>query len=157
MQTYLMTDGWLFKIGKSTDPIKRLNSLRTANPRIELVCFGEGISESELHNIFKEKRIKREWFNLSEKDIRHAKSLIKNNLLSIKEISSLKAKGERNKSYSKYVINFGKYKGRTITTMKSEAERNYIEWYIADVFNKKKSKERTLRDKSFAWWYFQIK
>lgn len=70
-QTYLITDGKFYKIGQSKNPKNRLSQLALSNPSLSLVCFGTGISEKSLHLKFKEKLIKKEWFELSKKDVEY--------------------------------------------------------------------------------------
>lgn len=68
-QTYLAYDGNYYKIGKSVNSKKRIENCKTSNPKIKLLGFGYGISESELHLRFKEKRVDREWFNLENNEV----------------------------------------------------------------------------------------
>lgn len=75
-QTYLAFDGVSYKIGQSIDAVARIEQHRTSNPKIRLLSFGYGISEKELHSIFEEKRIVREWFLLSTEDVVNATELI---------------------------------------------------------------------------------
>ena len=74
--TYLIFDGRLYKIGKSKDPIKRLKSLRTSNPFVEMVCYGSGVSEKYLHELLFRDRVKLEWFQLDEAKLATVKRLI---------------------------------------------------------------------------------
>lgn len=74
--TYVMKDrSGLFKIGKSEDVRRRIKKLSVGNSSIELVCEINRDVESELHKCFKSKRVRGEWFSLSNDDI----SLIKEN------------------------------------------------------------------------------
>lgn len=70
-QTYLAYDGINYKIGTSIDSEKRINNCKTANPNIELLAYGYGIREKALHNLYEEKRVDREWFNLDNKDVNY--------------------------------------------------------------------------------------
>ena len=75
---YLMHDtrNGYYKIGMSKEPQYRERTLQSEKPSIELVCTKELPSrdiarafESALHNVFAEKRIRGEWFELSEYDV----------------------------------------------------------------------------------------
>ena len=66
---YLFKSQNIYKIGKAIDVKKRYETLLTGNPYLEIVCFGDGVKEKELHNYFSNKKIKNEWFNLDEKDV----------------------------------------------------------------------------------------
>jgi hypothetical protein len=65
----------LYKIGLTTRSIHtRFNSLKTANPSINLFKYYEEVidlyeKERELHNLFSKKRIDGEWFELNESDL----------------------------------------------------------------------------------------
>lgn len=71
-QTYLMTDGntGYTKIGRSYDPHKRETTLQSEKPTKSLLAISEDNCENELHEKYAKKRIRGEWFNLSEKDIK---------------------------------------------------------------------------------------
>lgn len=69
-----------FKIGKSIDPAKRLAQFQIGSPdtvRFEVVIATGRMSEleSNLHAQFKDKRIRGEWFMLSDEDVNFIKSL----------------------------------------------------------------------------------
>jgi hypothetical protein len=64
-----MTDGRLFKIGKSINVKSRLNQIKTGNPFIKLIDYSNNISEELLHDCFKNERIKGEWFELNQNDV----------------------------------------------------------------------------------------
>ena len=79
---YLITDGNYYKIGVSTDPESRLKSLQTGNPnKLEIVnTYNVSSSdmyemETTLHNMFKDKRVLNEWFDLEYSDIEDIKTL----------------------------------------------------------------------------------
>jgi hypothetical protein len=65
--TYLMYDGNFYKIGKSKDPEKRLRQIKTGNPACELICFSNRITELELHVLYANSNVGREWFDFKEK------------------------------------------------------------------------------------------
>ena len=70
-KTYLMKDSLLkcVKIGKSIDVLKRERTLEAQNPNISLFAVCENDVESELHQIYREHRVRGEWFNLNKKQI----------------------------------------------------------------------------------------
>jgi len=76
--TYLMTDGALYKIGQSVNPEQRLKQIKTGNPFCELICFGDKVSEQQLHVYFFKRRISGEWFSLEAKQIEEIKNLLAN-------------------------------------------------------------------------------
>lgn len=66
-----------YKIGRSLNPEYRERTLQAEAPEIGLEFVSPltpSILEGRLHNIFKEKRIRGEWFSLSEKDVEYIKS-----------------------------------------------------------------------------------
>ena len=115
MFTYLMYDGRYYKIGKSNNPIKRLKTLRTANPTVKLICFGKKKSESTLHLMFKRYLVGGEWFDLP----RRAVTWIEYNIGDQKHLKIKEDRKRRfvrpNIDYENYVIDFGKYKRIKIT------------------------------------------
>ena len=70
-EIYVMQQGDadLIKIGKSTNPLRRLSQIRTSNPSVKLVysamCLVSHKVEKHTHNIFSHKRFDREWFNMN--------------------------------------------------------------------------------------------
>ena len=69
-----------YKIGKSQSPEDRLNLFEVKFPiDFEIVhryfVSGYDQEENRLHKLFSEKRIKQEWFNLSEDDVEYICSL----------------------------------------------------------------------------------
>ena len=71
----------LYKIGlTSTDVTKRFKGLRTSNPDIELLCHFKNddvvLTESWLHNLYKDKRVSGEWFDLNETDLERIKEIL---------------------------------------------------------------------------------
>lgn len=69
---YLLT-GWdnYTKIGRTSDLKSRVKAHSTSNPGAKLLFAiqGDGKTEGKLHNHFKDKRIKLEWFDLTENDL----------------------------------------------------------------------------------------
>lgn len=81
---YLMLDrrNNLVKIGKSIDPVYREITLQSEVPEIELFFYsqilGDNIDERYFHKIFKEKRVRGEWFSLDENDVDFIKNSFQN-------------------------------------------------------------------------------
>ena len=70
-KTYLIKDNVtnLYKIGKATDPEKRVNALKVANTNIELYAVCEENVEYILHKAYRDNQVSREWFRLSNLDV----------------------------------------------------------------------------------------
>ena len=74
-RTYVMKDAaGYYKIGKSVDPIFRQHQLKAGNITIDLCFYIEGDRELELHHIFENKKVEREWYNLNSKDLKFIKN-----------------------------------------------------------------------------------
>lgn len=142
--TYLLKSKGEYKIGKSVDPEKRLRQLQTGNTDVRLIAYGEGMTEKALHNKFAERRTKGEWFKLKVGDVETIIRLLKNDY-QIKEDS-----GNYDKKLA-YVINFGMFKGRIISTMTSTRELSYMSWFIQNTGNKKSKIA-----KIFRWWLLEM-
>lgn len=76
---YVMLD-WhtgYHKIGRSKSPFDRERTLQSEKPTIELLFYFEATEdvETKLHNIFDNKRVRGEWFNLTDEDIQYIKQL----------------------------------------------------------------------------------
>lgn len=71
LKTYLMTDSntGYTKIGKSKNPGKREKTLQSEKPTITLKLVCDQMVEGKLHKEYAEKRIRGEWFDLTESDI----------------------------------------------------------------------------------------
>ena len=67
-KTYIMldTNTNLYKIGKSVQPKVREKTLQSEKPSIELLYVANDNIESTLHNIYKQHRVRGEWFNLTK-------------------------------------------------------------------------------------------
>jgi hypothetical protein len=65
-----------YKIGKSINPIHREKTLQSEKPTIELIHSFKAYDYDEkiLHNKYKDKRIRGEWFNLDQYDIDYIKN-----------------------------------------------------------------------------------
>ena len=72
-KTYILFDNAanLYKIGRATDVEKRLSTLAVANPSLSLTLVINANVENSLHKEYANKRVKSEWFKLSEEDIRN--------------------------------------------------------------------------------------
>lgn len=75
-KTYLIRDTFrgYYKIGKSKDPKVREGTLQAEVPTIELLYVIQDDIELYLHRKFNSKRIRGEWFELSEADVNYIKS-----------------------------------------------------------------------------------
>lgn len=116
MKTYLAYDNNYYKIGRSNNPEKRVEDLKTANPAIRLLCYGEGDKEMFLHKRYDSCRVAREWFDLSEEQVREIKETIGENLNRFTEF--------------KKVIDFGKYRGLQLAELTSNYHKDYMRWYV---------------------------
>lgn len=76
---YLMVDEHtnFTKIGIAKNPKAREDTLQGKMPLLKMVWHTVGTRDDEatLHDIFKDKRVRGEWFNLSDDDITYIKSL----------------------------------------------------------------------------------
>ena len=62
----------LYKIGRSINPVFREKTLQSQEPDIQSIFIsGRTLKskEKELHTLFKDKRIRGEWFRLTEQDV----------------------------------------------------------------------------------------
>lgn len=72
-KTYLMRNnrnGYI-KIGRSVKPQFREKTLQSEEPDIELLAVTDRDCEKQLHKKYKDKRVRGEWFDLSEDDIKY--------------------------------------------------------------------------------------
>ena len=72
-KTYLIKDQrtGLYKIGKSKNPKLREKTLQGENPLCEIVKTWDKDIEKYLHDNYKNQRIRGEWFNLSEIQVKY--------------------------------------------------------------------------------------
>ena len=72
-KTYLMKDKntGFYKIGKSTNPKFREQTLQSEKPTIKMVKIWEKDIEKELHSLYKSFRVRGEWFNLSNIQLKY--------------------------------------------------------------------------------------
>ncbi len=75
---YLVTDGNLFKIGRSSNPERRLADLASGNPSFELLGYSAELTENDLHFEFDARRVGGEWFCLEPYEVENI--LIRMNL-----------------------------------------------------------------------------
>lgn len=80
---YIMFDSntGYFKLGRSKNPAYRERTLQSEKPTISIVYFSKAEIdiEKQLHEKYKQKRIRGEWFSLTVKDVEEIKSIIKIN------------------------------------------------------------------------------
>lgn len=70
IKTYVLTDkSGLYKIGRSEEPFKRLSQLACGNTTARICCVIDSNIETKLHQKFKAKRVKGEWFKLNKEDL----------------------------------------------------------------------------------------
>jgi|SRR6185437_2758904 len=69
--TYIIKSGDYYKIGMTSDWLQRAESYNTHNPNWELIEIIQGDYEHQLHHIFRNYRVKFEWFKfpINWKDI----------------------------------------------------------------------------------------
>ncbi len=77
---YIITDTYgNYKIGKTGNPLSRLLSLQLGLPYFEIVhyiyCRNMHDREKELHERYKDKKIRNEWFKLTAEDIEYIKTI----------------------------------------------------------------------------------
>lgn len=76
---YVMKDNHTghYKIGRSKNPVKREATLLSQKSSIELLFFFEGTINQEkmLHEIFQDKWVRGEWFELTEEDLQSIKKI----------------------------------------------------------------------------------
>lgn len=129
MKTYLMKDGisGLFKIGKSKDPIKRLNQLRTGNPNLSMVCFGMGTTEAELHKKFSSCRVYGEFFRLDSNQVDNIHKLI---VEDVNKDTYLKTFLNSVNTLD-YEIPLGKFSGYKLIDLITRDAIEYLDWFVA--------------------------
>ena len=83
MFTYVLKDhlSGLTKIGKTKDLEKRLSTMSTSNLNISYILAEELDIERELQLLFKDKKIKKEWFDLSLDDINGIKEIFNKKII----------------------------------------------------------------------------
>lgn len=112
----MLYDGVRYKIGKTINVEQRVRSLKTANPNIILIAYGEGNNESFLHDKYALYRYVREWFNLERKHVQEIIVFFKTEQVVFRDV--------------KTIITFGKYKGLQLSELLYEYHVKYMKWYL---------------------------
>lgn len=74
--TYVMSDAsGLYKIGKTTDTLKRYSTIKIGNPTVKLELVVKGDFEAILHKKFSHKNRTGEWFALDKNDLKFIEAL----------------------------------------------------------------------------------
>lgn len=78
---YVFEQCGFYKIGYSYNPHKRLENIKCASPNetrlvLSFPIHNVKIVEKELHNRFKDKRIRGEWFELSDGDLQDITNIL---------------------------------------------------------------------------------
>ena len=157
--TYLMFDGVLYKIGKSINPENRFKQIKTSNPNVRLICYGNAVTEKYMHDRYYRSRVKGEWFKLNEEQLKNAIRLIKNgennSLLNYDATVQKMIEGSMKSDNlsEKYIIEFGKYKGTPIKDMVSEEQYKYCKWIYEKMRQEmtRGEKKRSRKYKAFHW------
>jgi hypothetical protein len=118
--TYLISDGTYYKIGKSMNPFRRLQQLKTANPLCELIAYTKKYTEKQLHKKFRRWKLDREWYNLPQYEVQ-------NLIIEMTEPKKKKSVIEiKNIQLQEYLIPYGDYKGRKLCSMLGVDEIRYL-------------------------------
>ena len=72
-KTYLMKDTTnnFYKIGYSTNPEQRESTLQSEKPTIKMVKVWDKFIEKELHEKYKDQRVRGEWFKLTPTQVKY--------------------------------------------------------------------------------------
>jgi hypothetical protein len=133
--TYIAHDGRYYKIGESEHPEQRMKELRTGNPSVKLLFYGDAETEKYLHNLFYHKRVAGEWFRLKKRELALCKMLVTNPNIEFKyrlQIDTIRAYSESLKAMHQYKIPFGKYKGLDLKTV-YEKDMKYLIWVYGNL------------------------
>ena len=73
IKTYIIKDNTnnTYKIGRSKNPLKREKTLQSEKPNLKLIKIFENNIEKELHELYKDCRLRGEWFKLSKVQIEY--------------------------------------------------------------------------------------
>ena len=73
IKTYIIKDNTnnTYKIGRSKDPLKREKTLQSEKPNLKLIKIFENNIEKELHELYKDCRLRGEWFKLSKVQLQY--------------------------------------------------------------------------------------
>lgn len=99
-----MYDGRAYKIGKTNNLEKRVSSLKTGNPTIELLYFVRGDIENKTHIKYKESRLSGEWFNLTNSQLEDINNTFQKYLKCEKIIKPKKVKKDKHNHLMTYKI-----------------------------------------------------
>ena len=144
MYTYLMKSSYGYKIGKSKNPENRLKIFLTGTPDMRIIAYGKGNRESILHDKYRSKRLKGEYFKLNRKDVENIIRLLKNEFSPQPDSKTYQRK-------LNYVIPFGKFKGYQIKDMTTKEELQYMKWFLKNTYEPKSE-----ICKIFRWWLRQM-
>lgn len=78
---YVLTDGVYFKIGKTKNTVDlRRKQMSVGNPSqidivLEIATNNIDLLEVQLHEKYRQKKVKGEWFKLSKKDLKYIKKV----------------------------------------------------------------------------------
>lgn len=138
---YLLESEGLYKIGKSKNPQNRVKQIRTGNPNVKLVDFSDKVTEKELHALYKNHRIKGEWFRLDEKQVNSILKLYSNGKQYNFDarLKQVRHHEKTIKYYNEYVFTFGKYKGIALRDLE---DRGYLRWLKAQKYKSLSRYER---------------
>lgn len=72
-KTYLLKDcnTNLYKIGKSVNPLNREKTLQAEKPTYKLLKVWNDNIEKELHEVYKNQRVRGEWFSLNKTQVKY--------------------------------------------------------------------------------------
>ena len=78
---YLVHCEGFYKIGIATNLRKRVSNIQTSNPfKVTLVAYTKTenvfADELELHELFKDKRVRGEWFKLNDDDLFYLREIL---------------------------------------------------------------------------------
>ncbi len=121
----------VFKIGKSTNPMKRLSQIKTGNPFVELFGVSK-IEEKKFHKQYNDYNIGGEWFEINDSNIREDllnrfepfdKSMLNEN----SKYSDIIKRS--NELWEEEKFNFDKVKAFDDEVMNKLGEKKYISLY----------------------------
>ena len=161
--TYLMYDGTIYKIGKSKEPYKRLAQLRIANVNCSLICYGDAVSESAMHALYKSYAVGGEWFSLTPelRDEVIGKicsggdyKIVADGIVvkAVEDYETLKANFyEETSEFINYKVPFGKYKGKNLIEMTNMDQLNWCVWLTKRLREENKEEDSEVL-RMFAKW-----
>lgn len=137
-----------------------------------MICYGEGVTEKYLHELYFRDRVVLEWFELNETKLDKVKQLISIGEKGRKRVGKNSGKRhtlsdaekkrntdgvarslELNKSY---IMPFGKYKGTKLINMTSDEQLDYCRWLYEERCSKaSKTEKRTSRIIKALGWHLR--